>query len=121
MNTPKHTPGPWFTNEAEACIWARSGRRAPVATVFTAEDPTSEGSPESGVYSPEESANAALIAAAPELLEALRNFIATIDVSGGVAESDCGLSAPVADPEWCDLGDAYHQARAAIAKAEGRE
>jgi hypothetical protein len=64
----------------------------------------------SAKHTPEENeADARLIAAAPELLEALKNLLR-------VEESWCSLN------EMCNRGDldaAMEKARAAIAKAEG--
>ena len=70
---------------------------------------------------PEEAANMALLASAPELLEALRAFVDTVEATGGVTMQRNGLPSPAADPEWIDLGVAFELARAAIAKAEGRQ
>lgn len=55
-------------------------------------------------------ANANLIAAAPDLLAALREFIADVDAVG----------LDYAETEWNDLLPTYHHAVAAIAKAEGK-
>ena len=93
--TTKHTPGPWQAQdywiigcvEDSWDIMAGADTACPkrVAKVFTSE------------------ADARLIAAAPELLEALKNlYTATPDNEGG------------------ELGRACMKARAAIAKAEGR-
>lgn len=90
MSTNKHTPGPWtehtFADEKFVEIRAGGGCRI-VAHVFL-----DNGNRE---------ANARLIAAAPELLEALLAFVATFD---GVEVTPGGDVA---------------KARAAIAKATG--
>lgn len=59
----KHTPGPWAVNKADLLdVYAPNNNAHTVATVaVTAGD--------------EDEANAKLIAAAPEMAEALRNFI----------------------------------------------
>lgn len=105
-----HTIGPWKSNPNDAAIWPTSGRRAPIATVFTAEDPASEISLESSSFSEEENANARLIAAAPDLLAAaklLLRYDATVPDRPSGQRADGQL-----------LIDAIRLARAAIAKAE---
>ena len=109
MNTPKHTPGPWRANDTDACIWPTVGRRAPIATLFTAQDPDSEGLAESAGYSAEELANMALLASAPELLTEARH---ALNVLAALAT---GQLQRVAKDSPAILG-----LRAAIAKAEGR-
>lgn len=98
MSASKHTPGPWSFLRSKAPVdgeydFAISGEGAPVlAEVF--------GRFSNGGYSPAED-NARLIAAAPELLDALRNLVA-------VQPNLMANSAELAN------------ARAAIAKADGR-
>ena len=46
--------------------------------------------------------------------EVLVQFVQTVDVTGGVIREPGGCYAPVADPEWIDLGEAYAQACAAL-------
>ena len=85
----KHTPGPW-----EACgkaVHAETGREI----VFGSHN-TRSGSDE------EQRANARLIAAAPELLEALGLIVAQVKAGGHIYASH------------------LERAEAAIAKAEGR-
>lgn len=98
----KHTPGPWQTLAEEfdrPYIRVRGtqvGWRYKIANVLT---PVYEG-----VHSKEADetrANASLIAAAPDLLEALEAQLAVTD--------------------WSEQEKANELARAAIAKAEGRE
>ena len=50
-------------------------------------------------------------------VQALTEFVEAIEATGGVAKDDSGLLAPVADPEWVDLGEAY----ASACRAIGRE
>lgn len=38
---------------------------------------------------------------------ALKLLIDTIEATGGVVETETGNYAPVGDPDWIDLGDAY--------------
>ena len=108
MNS-QHTPGPWQFNDLDASIWPgpMGSRRAPVATVFTAAQPESELSQESDHFTPEEAANARLIAAAPELLEALVEMLI----------ANHGLPANENDEHDPVRARAVVQARAAIAKA----
>lgn len=94
-----HTPGPWnaVNNDAGTAleIWDDDGQM--IANVQPQDPPAVEH------------ANARLIAAAPDLLAALRDILAT-----SVARSDLGTIAPA--PRL----DTVVRARAAIAKAEGR-
>lgn len=95
----KHTPGPWviarmrFGRDVEVTTQDRIGRSiGPICEMDT--DFT-------GSIGPEQEANATLIAAAPELLEALKHMVEAYAFDYG---EDC---------------PATMQARAAIAKAEG--
>lgn len=114
MSGAKHTPGPWFVvdhSKDEQCMYIESAKDG-VASVFT-DTPTR----------PEEiAANARLVAAAPELLEALkhtlrafqtlyaeafavkRDVIRIVDIANTVISSQAEIN-----PEKI------------IAKAEGRE
>ena len=91
--TTEHTPGPW---NAEPMIRDHGFPYTPVmaTTLIACVYSTAFGDDEQSL------ANAALIAAAPEMYEALRDLLAV------KPNSDA--------PEWV-------AARAAIAKAEGRE
>jgi len=91
--TTKHTPGPWITDSKERTDTARYIMAAarPFPHTIARIDLVNRA---------EDEANAALIAAAPEMYEALRDLLAV------KPNSDA--------PEWV-------AARAAIAKAEGRE
>jgi hypothetical protein len=105
----KHTPGPWRTQKLEGDMQQKVHVRAehlPIATVF-ALNSTGRGFV---TLTDEEQANAALIAAAPEMLEALRKANAALkcNIKSGNLNCIC---------EGCTAADA---ARAAIAKAEGR-
>ena len=109
--TTQHTPGPWQFNDLDASIWPgpMGSRRAPVATVFTAAQPESELSQESDHFTPEEAANARLIASAPDLLAILRRILAAHDSKNNGAV----MGEAVLCPMFADI------ARAAIAKATG--
>ncbi len=84
----KHTPGPWMapdpSEDSQGCIFTEATLLT-IATVAT--------------YRPEWKANARLIAAAPELLSALKRYV----------ENDTGAT---------DIDGLNKDARAAIAKAE---
>ena len=70
MSNAQHTPGPWTvsrTHQSPCSIEAGSGEVA-LAKVYLTD-------PKTRKRSPEYAANAALIAAAPELLAALQNLI----------------------------------------------
>ena len=101
---PKHTPGPWYWDDEDALPWTdydgvehapflvdRNGRYVMAG---------------SDIRIPKE-ANARLIAAAPDLLEALKT-LADYPSAGGYALGPCISE--------CDM----REIRAAIAKAEGR-
>ena len=103
MSAAKHTPGPWEPtklNSAPLGLWAVNapgyGGRNPLVCGME----YSKGGP---ILHAESEANARLIAAAPELLEALQSVVthwtSQFERSGHKA------------PSWCI------QARAAIAKA----
>lgn len=116
MREVKHTPGPWEIGT--------STRGYEVCTIHGVErQPTEDGLGQSWVYvfppriidgewhwpdEAEQLANARLIAAAPELLEALREWLDADDAW------DCD---PADDAR---LDRAREAARAVIAKAEGR-
>ncbi len=99
----KHTPGPWsITNtimgSAETTVWPSAVVAAPYGSVDTVCDFSFMTNKPHG----EQQANARLIAAAPELLAALRAMIERAEWHGDKdADGLCG-------------------ARAAVAKAEGR-
>ena len=92
---PKHTPGPWFAKRAGGVGYfewyvGRDGENYPIAEDIT--DPVTRDQSE---------ANAHLIAAAPELLGALKMML------------EGGLEGPTSQ--------AIETALATIAKAEGRD
>lgn len=106
-DTPMHTPGPWMADfrligGRVVVNQANAGDRMQVALVNGGAD--------------EQDANARLIAAAPDLLEALRSLLS--------ASADAIRYVPADGSEERDLcdaaGDAMIFARAAIARAEGR-
>lgn len=95
MNKAEHTPGPWIVGAGINSDSVMAGDYF-VATCHDA----------AGAYSTNETLaeNACLIAAAPELLEALAEIVSTADSSG-----------------WANLDAGFTKARAAIAKATGQK
>jgi hypothetical protein len=93
----KHTAGPWAVApmDSDATVICPDGRRFMVGDT---------------IYHPENRANARLIAAAPDLLDALRALLSRY--VGLVNCGDCGNWNPEMEPE-------VQTARAAISKAEG--
>ena len=98
----QHTSGPWHTGEGYKTAKDHAIYAGP-CLVATADG---YGYPIGRGWSPRSEANARLIAAAPDLLEALKFAAARIELAN--AEGDPILSAWLPD------------ARAVIAKAEGR-
>ena len=86
MNEQKHTPGPWHVVESAAGTTVKSDREGPIASVWGNADNT---------------ATAALIAAAPDMYEALQALATECRIFG-------------ASPRLTNA------AFAALAKAEGR-
>jgi hypothetical protein len=80
-DTPKHTPGPWYT-DSRGQIWRR-----PINELYEYGGGVAGDKPLASVvrgwYNEDESgypveANAQLIAAAPEMLEALKSIVDTV-------------------------------------------
>ena len=94
----KHTPGPWFVRKGGSA-WGNFSIDGDV--FFIAET--------IGGLDKEEKANAHLIAAAPDLLEALRALVDDIGERFNISSQSTNPG----------MRDAVNQARAAIAKAEG--
>lgn len=98
MTQNLHSPGPWLVEHPhrEPGVYVGAANTALVAKLYPGDD---------GLEQTE--ANAALIAAAPELLEACEGFIAWLDFEGDVFEEEAIIerTKPLA--------------RAAIAKARG--
>ena len=88
----EHTPGPWHAplsdGHARSIVWAKEPHGGPVATICVTDPDDTQ------------TANAHLIAAAPDLLEALRAVIEYMPLKPHV-------------------NSAYNRAQVAIAKAEG--
>jgi hypothetical protein len=88
----RHTPGPWAADPCDGCVMVLSSDGETVATVHGGNEKT-------------DSANAALIAAAPDMYAALRDLLS--------------------DAEAADMAQGPHagsliEARKSLAKAEGR-
>lgn len=96
MNKPKHTPGPWAAHEGtrDEFKLSRSERTDHAWVVCT----DSNGLPIAEMCLGTPSANARLIAAAPEMLQALKDFVKLREG---------------------DLGPDLEPLKAAIKKAEG--
>jgi hypothetical protein len=108
-----HTPGPWVVHADGVLVLGAGPKRQAIVDCETSASPN--------LPQAERKANARLIAAAPELLAALKSLEADMDRAGGDA---CGM------PEcpWCKAGPSGDEhrgdcellaARAAIAKAGG--
>lgn len=107
----KHTPGPWIAihsipEEGSECFWLRAQPGGTICRGFSQEIGTING-PQSG----EQEANARLIAAAPELLEACQ---AMVEWDDREKDHAVDFSARIA---LCEV--AFEKARAAIVKATG--
>lgn len=103
----KHTPGPWRADMQAGVIWDSSDRQ--VTALLPAPSTVYRGQ-----FDEERTeANALLIAAAPELVEALEAALAAYRPSErhyGTGRRD---PEPIPAPAWVE------QARAALAKARG--
>lgn len=107
-NQSTHTPGPWLDTtrgpEAGSC---RVIEGTPTPTVDTAKFFNGEYVI-AKLYGPQREANAALIAAAPELLTALKGCMSALEAIHDVA------------PAATSRAQRLATGRAAIAKAEGK-
>ena len=109
MSENKWTPGPWqvsgvrsaFPSKAAKPIWVGPDGRSIAAVMF------SDLTPAEFVAS---NADARLIAAAPDLYEALVSMLTAADAYGR----------EVSDAERKHFSDAWAKARAALAKARGK-
>ena len=107
MSTAKHTPGPWIaTKNADVVAGNTNGL---IADAF-------DGLPHYETDKHIAVANARLIAAAPDLLEALKSAMDHIQMlEEGIEE----LRQLGATANFCGVSFSHEKARAAIAKAEG--
>jgi len=113
MSANKHTPGPWKAVEPATIDW-----RDPFVQTADGESTvalTCGGGPDVAIAAPAQRANARLIAAAPELLEALERIARPQDCGCKPCTNTCRnqIALEIAVEEIQEL------ARAAIAKATG--
>lgn len=111
-----HTPGPWTvhentTRDKNGSWFEIRGQLIDIAHIPASTNPMWDWV--AGYQTAIK--NVSLIAAAPELLEALKAMMSIVNDSRGV--DGYYLNGNIAD--W-DVFDEVHEARAAIAKAEGR-
>ena len=101
----KHTPGPWALDDES--IYAPDGE----GWKQVAEIPNWRTNP-GEVLTPEDNANARLIAAAPKMLAALEKAAEFIrDQYEGLDPLTGGFLADVAEPIWAILSEAIAEAR----------
>lgn len=120
MNEVKHTPGPW---QVQAMEFSADHPDYGVAYVIGENLGGLVGAAlpwptelDNGAFSRVE-ANARLIAAAPEMLEALRKLAAEV---GGLRAFEAEMRAELGNTNWSVLMKRLADADATIAKAEGR-
>lgn len=75
----KHTPAPWNVN---------GGMRQGIKTVYAASGSVAEMTDSKAHSNEEQEANARLIAAAPELLEALNKLVRRAEINGWASPPD---------------------------------
>lgn len=107
-----HTPGPWTVAIGEECCF-HQGNRVAIVKLEPGEEPTEPTIAEvwPGPSLEQDIADATLIAAAPEMLEALKVLLANREL-GEYESQKQGL------PRMIEANDL---ARQAIAKAEGKK
>ena len=106
MSETKHTPGPWSVYDQRHLFTNHEGSARLIAgNIWIACVHGSHVGPQS---KEEADANISLIAAAPELLEALESLIANV--------YSCACTMPTKEER-----EAWDKADAAIAKAEGEQ
>lgn len=110
MTKTAHTPGPWRVDPRTDRIVADSMSVGKPVVLDVARTFPRRGKQETD-------ANARLIAAAPEVSDALRKLINEVAGLGGFGPE---IKALIGVTNWNVLEQRVHEARAAIAKAEGR-
>jgi len=108
--TTKHTPGPWILDK-EYNVKDRQDRMIVIGSGIFGHDVKSAAFPaSSGQFVADDDggeSNAALIAAAPDLLEALKECLTVVRIQNGNLHAD--------------TNEIQARAEAAIAKAEGQQ
>lgn len=84
-----HTPGPWFTDALECVFTEREGGGLLICNARNSAVPESDRPTRQ-----QAEANARLIAAAPDLLEALEDAIAQVEATVPLDWKDMGLQYP---------------------------
>ena len=113
--TTKHTPGPWlFRTAPTSAGLCHIVSAADWKGAFIYGDGIRKGVDDALPKAQELAANARLIAAAPDLLEALQEMVAG---DAEAIEDAKRLGVPFPD----EMLAAYHKARAAIARATGEQ
>lgn len=108
MSSARHTPGPWFVSTSVPTVFALHG--SPARNRFSA---NLQAGRQDDAPLAELIANARLIAAAPDLLEALEGLCRNFPPDGDLVEAGW---ARVDIDAACD---AYDKARSALARATG--
>lgn len=113
---PRHTPGPWESiasdpSEGFECYWVRAAK--PYGGPFRGSRIVEIGAV-NGPQNSEQSANARLIAAAPDMLDTERRLAAEV---GGLRAFEHEIRAAIGNTSWALLMQRLAEADAAIAKA----
>ena len=111
MSEAKHTPGPWQVMGGERLVWVSAHLAGPSDICdlyhYSAKAPENDGF----VLKENAEANAHLIAAAPDLLEALEGLWDVVE--GAIQSGDWQIDGA------CDPDAELHRAERAIKKAKG--
>ena len=111
---PKHSPAPWYWDDKDSMPWTDYDDAESAPFLLNANGcPIMTGSDIRIAYE----ADGRIIAAAPELLEALRAIVKRIEYYSAISESERPC---IEQWEYTEGSTEMENARAAIAKAEGR-
>ena len=116
MNDAKHTPGPWVIADNPYEVWTSKGPGYGLVAHCAPYCPPSLSSEQGREFA----ANARLIAAAPDLLEALRNLIETARAFGGYHTSAYLNRDAYLHKSWEAMMESIARGRELVAKAEGK-
>ncbi len=105
----KHTPGPWLAVQPTAIDY----RAMQIQTDESLIAVCCGGGPKRAISAPEERANARLIAAAPDLLEALKAYMHAMEGFAEAVRATTGTAYP-----WEAQDIEREKALAALSKAE---